>query len=58
MGVETMKYECTIIDPKGHAMIRYRGVNFCLHSTIEDAEFDILWNHPPSMRKNFEILEW
>ena len=49
---------CIVLDPKGSGMVRYKGQNYCLFSTVEAARFDIQNNYPHSMQSDFEVIDW
>ena len=50
--------DCIVMDVKGSGMIRYKGKNYCLMSTVEDARYHIEYNFPHSMHVDFEVVEW
>jgi hypothetical protein len=50
--------DCIVLDIKGKGMLRYKGRNYCLFSTIEDALCDMENSNPISMWKDFEVIEW
>jgi len=49
---------CIVMDPKGKGMLRYKGKNYCLFSTVEQAEYDYKANNPVSMWQDFEVILW
>lgn len=49
---------CIVRDPKGKAMVRYKGVNYCLETDKETAQLNIDNLNPPEMRKDFTIVDW
>ncbi|MDY0300275.1 MAG: hypothetical protein RBQ99_01685 [Trichlorobacter sp.] len=57
MGVR-LKMDCIVMDVKGNGMIRYKGRNYCLMSTVEDAYHHIEYNFPYSMHADFEVIAW
>ena len=49
---------CIVLDPKGSGMVRYKGQNYCLFSTVEAARFDIQNSYPHTMQSEFEVIDW
>jgi hypothetical protein len=50
--------DCIIKDIHGDYMVRYKGINYCLVTTLEDAKNEITDNNPISMHKDFTIIYW
>ena len=49
---------CIVLDPKGSGMLRYKGQNYCLFSTVEAARYDVHYNYPYSMHADFDVIDW
>lgn len=47
-----------IDDPKGKAMVRYKGKNYLLTTDRGTAKTYIEQNNPISMWKDFSVIDW